>query len=132
VVDEPLAFGCAAAAASATTTIILGGATTTITIPASAATCTASNEGESFNIGAGYSTGPWDFSITYFTGEEEGLIATPGEDENTFFEIAASYTLGPGLRMSLAGLAIDFEGEAVGPADDNDGVAVVFGIHAGF
>ena len=96
------------------------------------ATCASSNEGDSFNIGVGYSTGPWDFSLTYFTGEEEGLTAIPGDDENSFVEIAASYTLGPGLRMSLSALDIDFDGDAAGPADDNNGIAVVFGVHASF
>ncbi len=123
VVDEPLGFLC-----------------TGVTI--ATAFCLATNEGESFNVGLGYSTGPWDFSISYFGGEEEGFAliaagvtnptALAGDDENEFFEIAASYTLGPGLRMSLAALSIDFEGGLVGPADDNDGIAVVFGVHAGF
>lgn len=96
------------------------------------ASCLESNEGDSFNIGVGYSTGPWDFSLSYFTGTEESLLSQSGDDENTFVEIAASYTLGPGLRLSLAALDIDFDGELPGPSDDNDGVAVVFGIHAGF
>ena len=43
-------------------------------------------------------------SITYFSGEEEGLTSNPGDDEQTFVAIAASYTLGPGLRMSLTGI----------------------------
>jgi outer membrane protein OmpU len=100
--------------------------------PIGTAFCEGSNEGGSFNIGVGYSTGPWGFSLTYFRGEEEGLTAIPGGDENSFVEIAASYTLGPGLRMSLSALDIDFDGDAAGPADDNDGIAVVFGVHAGF
>ena len=128
VVDEPLAFGCIAASAAGTVTL----GTFTAIDPAVAASCAESNEGDSFNIGVGYSTGPWDFSLSYFTGQEESLLSIPGDDENTFVEIAASYTLGPGLRLSLAVLDIDFDGEEPGSADDNSGVAVVFGIHAGF
>ena len=112
VVDDPLGFLCSGTGTSAT--------------------CASSNEGESFNIGVGYSTGPWDFSLTYFTGEEEGFTAVSGDDENTFVALAASYTLGPDLRLSASVLDIDFDGEATGPADDNDGIAVVFGVHAGF
>ena len=135
VVDEPLAFECTGATASATASRLTGVLGTTLVVdftPAAGTACLTSNEGESFNIGVGYSTGPWDFSISYFTGQEEGAVASPGEDENTFFEIAASYTLGPGLRLSLAALDVDFDCELPGPDDDNDGIAVVFGVHAGF
>jgi outer membrane protein OmpU len=113
VIDEPLGLACTGMAVGT-------------------ATCPGSNEGDSFNIGVGYSTGPWGFSLTYLTGREEGLTAVPGDEENSFVAIAASYTLGPGLRMSLSALDIDFDGDAAGPADDNDGIAVVFGVHAGF
>ena len=60
------------------------------------------------------------------------MTAVPGDEENSFVAIAASYTLGPGLRMSLSALDIDFDGDAAGPADDNNGIAVLFGVHAGF
>ena len=113
VIDEPLGLACTGMAVGT-------------------ATCPGSNEGDSFNIGVGYSTGPWGFSLTYLTGREEGLTAVRGDEENSFVAIAASYTLGPGLRMSLSALDIDFDGDAAGPADDNNGIAVIFGVHAGF
>ena len=56
-----------------------------------------------------------------------------GEDENTFVAIAASYTLGPGLRMSATVMNLDFQGDdGTTSADDNEGLAVLFGVHAGF
>jgi hypothetical protein len=113
VVDDPLGFLCSG-------------------VSVGTATCASSNEGEAFNVGIGYSTGPWDFSLTYFQGEEEGFTAISGDDENTFVALAASYTLGPGLRLSASFLDLDFDGEAPGSADDNDGIAVLFGVHAGF
>ena len=144
VVDEPLAFGCSGASAAGTATIATGpkgmgrvgdddrDGVVKIFTPAAATACLSSNEGESFNVGIGYSTGPWDFSLGYFNGREEGLVAIPGDEENTFVALAASYTLGPGLRMSATVLDLNFEGDAAGPADDNSGVAVLFGVHAGF
>jgi len=118
VVDEPLGLLCSGTAVGV-------------------AACASSNEGESFNVGIGYSTGPWDFSLTYFQGEEEGFTAASpfgagGDDENTFVALAASYTLGPGLRTSFSILDIDLDGGRPGSVDDNDGIAVVWGIHAGF
>ena len=40
--------------------------------------CASSNEGDSFNIGVGYSTGPWQLTLSYFVGQEEGLRDFPG------------------------------------------------------
>ncbi len=118
VVDEPLGFLCSC-------------------VSVGTAACASSNEGEAFNVGIGYSTGPWDFSLTYFNGQEEGFTAASaagagGDDENEFVALAASYTLGPGLRTSFTIMDIDFDGGTAGSADDNDGIAVVWGIHAGF
>ena len=113
VVEEPLGFLCSGTAVGT-------------------AVCASSNEGEAFNIGVGYKTGPWDFSLTYFNGQEEGLTAVPGDEENEFVTLAASYTLGPGLRTSLAILDISFDDDSAGSIGDNDGVAVVWGIHAAF
>ena len=45
---------------------------------ATAAICGSSNEGSSFNIGAGYSTGPWQFTLSYFRGAEDGIRDLPG------------------------------------------------------
>mgnify|MGYP001426017387 CR=1 FL=1 len=93
---------------------------------------TQSSEGTAFNIGAGYSTGPFGFSITYFHGQEEGIVANAGDVENEYFAVAASYTLGPGLRTHITFLSIDREDDTAGSAGDTDGVAVAIGINAGF
>jgi hypothetical protein len=113
IVDDPLGFLCS------------GSGTT--------ASCASSNEGTAYNVGVGYSTGPWDFSLTYFNGQEEGLTAIPGDEENEFVALAASYTLGPGLRMSATVMNLDFQGDDGSTSDDdNEGIAVLFGVHAGF
>ena len=91
-----------------------------------------SSEGASFNIGASYSTGPFGFSMTYFNGQEEGIVANAGDVENEYFAVAASYTLGPGLRTHITFLSIDREDDTAGSAGDTDGVAVAIGINAGF
>jgi len=116
VVDQGLAFNCA-----------LGGGGL-----ASSGACTASNEGESYNFGVGYNTGPWAVSATYFNGQEEGLIANPGDEENEFFTVAASYTLGPGLRTALTFLHADLSDDLPTSAGDNTGDAVIWGVFASF
>lgn len=96
-----------------------------------------STEGSSWTIGAGYTTGPWAFAASYFHGEEEGLLAQEGDDENDFFQISASYALSPGLSVNLQYLHIDREAD--GDPDDpgNSGTdsetdAVMLGVKVGF
>jgi len=76
------------------------------------ATNTTTNEGESFDVGASYSTGPWGVSLTYFHGEQEDVIATAGEDEVDSVVGAVSYALGPGITTSLSVIHSEFEDEA--------------------
>ncbi|MFQ5785015.1 MAG: porin, partial [Alphaproteobacteria bacterium] len=94
----------------------------------------ASNEGHSYNAGIGYSTGPYSFSATWFRGEEEGLLSQPGDEKNQFFNVAASYTLGPGIRTSLTYLHAELDDDTAGNANsaDNEGDAVIWGMHLGF
>ncbi|MFQ5775817.1 MAG: porin [Kiloniellaceae bacterium] len=66
------------------------------------ATRTVSEEGQSFDVGASYATGPWGVSATYFHGEEEDLLADPDDDEVDAFVGAVSYALGPGITTSLS------------------------------
>ena len=116
VIDEGLALGCTAFPSSTT-----------------AAACTQSNEGQSYEVGVGYETGPWGFSASFFQGEEEGLIANAGDEENTFFTVAGSYTLGPGIRTSLSYLhgSKDADVEGAGTSS-READAVLWGVHLGF
>jgi hypothetical protein len=72
------------------------------------------SEGQSFNVGIAYSTGPWTVGAQYFQGEVEGIVdsgAGPGgtqaagsgilhaAEEDKFYAATAglSYDLGPGI-----------------------------------
>ncbi len=94
----------------------------------------SSNEGSSFVVGVAYETGPWGISATYFHGEEEAIIAFPGDEENTFASVAASYTLGPGIRTSVTYLHGEMDADLVVPGfnEDNEVDAFVVGVHLGF
>ncbi len=135
VVDEALAFRCTAATAATTLTLGTTAGSIAFTVPAAAAACTSSNEGDSFHVGIAYETGPWGISATYFQGEEEGITAAagqPGDEENTFASIAVSYTLGPGIRTSATYLHLEVEDDLPGNAGDNEADAFIVGIHLGF
>ncbi len=99
--------------------------------------CASSNEGDSFNIGVGYSTGPWQLTLSYFVGQEEGLrdfpgLGNQGDEKSRFVELGASYLIGPGLSTSLAVVGTSFDDDFPGAGGNNDGISVVWGIHAGF
>ena len=76
-----------------------------------------SEEGQAWDAGVSYSTGPWGVSATYFHGEWE---ASPGggDDEVDAFVGAVSYALGPGITTSLSVLygKLEDEGGAEGKA----------------
>ena len=89
-----------------------------------------STEGESYDIGVSYSTGPWSFGVAYIHGEVEGAIGTPGEDEMDAASVGIEYAVAPGVTASVSGLWADWDEE--GTNSDNDGFAGSVGINFGF
>ncbi|WP_282604777.1 porin [Pelagibius sp. Alg239-R121] len=90
------------------------------------------NEGQSWDIGASYGTGPWGVSLTYFNGEAEGSAAS-GDEELQTIEAAASYALGPGIKVIGSVGYNDFDDDESGVGDDsNDGYWIVTGIKLSF
>lgn len=74
-------------------------------------TASTSNEGQSYDVGISYATGPWGISATYFHGEEEDSLADPDDDEVDAVVGAVSYALGPGITTSLSVLYGKFDNE---------------------
>lgn len=110
-----------AGTAAAAGTVLVGGVPTLVTIPGTAAN-TRTNEGQSYDIGASYTTGPWGASVTYFKGEQKDTIATPGDDKATAVVGAVSYALGPGITTSFSLMYGKMEDEAGAQADATVGV----------
>jgi hypothetical protein len=90
------------------------------------------DEGQSFDLGVSYGTGPWGVSLTYFNGEADGA-AGGGDEELQTVEAAASYALGPGIKVVGSVGWNDFSDDESG-ADDasNDGFWIVSGIKLSF
>lgn len=87
-----------------------------------------STEGDGFDIGVSYETGPIGVSLTYFHGEQEDNIAVSGEDENDSFAGSVNYALGAGVSVIGTVGYSDFEGEFADESDDNDGFYVTTGL----
>ncbi len=88
-----------------------------------------SNEGQSYDIGGSYSTGPWGVSVTYFHGEEEDDPAVSGDDEVDAIVGSVSYAVGPGITASGSVYYANFE-EETGP-ESNSTMGIV-GLHISF
>ncbi len=54
-------------------------------------------DGEAYDLGASYTTGPWAFSFTYFNGQnaDNEHIGTGFKEELEIYKIGATYDLGP-------------------------------------
>lgn len=64
---------------------------------------TNGNNGDGYNIGVAYSTGPLGVSLTYFDGERDGTTTagvTTGHAEQKTVHLSANYTLGPGVTAA--------------------------------
>lgn len=72
--------------------------------------------GEAWDAGVSYETGPWGFSATYFNGEnvdnEAALFGENNDEELEQWIVGVSYTVAQGVKLGAFGGKIDFnEGE---------------------
>jgi len=102
-------------------------------------------DGQAYDAGISYETGPWGFSFTYFHGsnvDNENATNVFGnkEDLNQYL-LGANYKLAKGVSLGAFGAYIDFSednGDAVAgtnarsPGDDVDGFIVGTGIKISF
>ncbi|MEX2453397.1 MAG: porin [Rhodospirillaceae bacterium] len=94
-------------------------------------------DGYHFQIGAGYETGPWEFTATYHHGEAESKVASvnPANDESDLWVLAAARKLGPGVLMSASLFHADWKGEDADTAtssDDNEGFGGMMRLRVSF
>ncbi|MFQ5565800.1 MAG: porin [Paracoccaceae bacterium] len=85
--------------------------------------------GEVFDVGASYTTGPWGFSVTYFRGENQDNDG-PGDETVDQFLVALSYDLAKGVNIGAYGAFVDFEEDD--HEDDVDGFIIGTGVKIKF
>lgn len=100
--------------------------------PGAAANTATSNSGSIWDVGARYRWGPNGVSLTYSHGENEAVIATPGDDEKDAAMLSYGRNLGPGVLWSVNLIWADYTGEVAGSTDDNDGMAATTAIRLSF
>lgn len=90
---------------------------------------TTSSEGFAWDAGVSYEFGPWAFGVTYFHGEDEGLLADPDQDELDSVTGGLSYALGPGITARAGVMWADWKPEN---GDSQSGIAGAVGLSFSF
>ncbi|MEM6934191.1 MAG: porin [Pseudomonadota bacterium] len=97
-------------------------------------------DGQAYDAGISYETGPWGVSFTYFKGENVDNenptnFVTGNDEELAQYLIGVNYALAKGVSLGAFGLYVDFEedtGDAGGAGDDVDGFIIGTGIKISF
>jgi len=89
----------------------------------------SSTEGQSWDVGATYGTGPWTFGITYFNGEGSGDVFNPGTDTMQAVQGGLWYALGPGIDLGAGVMWVDWETE---DGEEQSGIAGALGLSFSF
>ena len=95
-------------------------------------TGTSSNDGKAWELGVSYATGPYTVSAGYMNADNKGTTATAGSNEDTKWNVSATYDMGAGV--ALTGTYYNSEADAEGTAatTKTSVSGVIAGIEVGF
>jgi predicted porin len=88
---------------------------------------------ESYDIGVGYTTGPWSLGLSYMR-QENGIVNATGTNTNDVYAFGTTYDMGAGLQVyGELWHAKSSNGEAVPKAGSkNDGTGLITGVRVKF
>ena len=89
------------------------------------------NDGNAFDVGVSYSTGPWSVGTMAFYSETENP-GFNGDDEYQAYQVGLAYTLGTGVEASVSGLYAKYEGGTGNVGTETDGLQVISGLALSF
>ncbi len=89
-------------------------------------------DGEAWELGVGYETGPYSLSAAYMTSSNKGTAATAGDNEDEAWQIVATYDLGAGVALTATYFDIEADAEGTGNTTKRDGSGLIAGIEVGF
>ena len=89
-------------------------------------------DGESYDIGVQYATGPWTFSLTYFHGENEDTSGSTSEEDVDFYRLGADYELAKGIDLKLLGGYQEYENDDGVGVNEIEGFVIGTGIGLSF
>lgn len=86
----------------------------------------------SHDFGVKFKAGKNNFSVGYMHVENDASETVAGEDQTDAVMVSYRRDLGPGVQYRLNFIWADYDGEAVGSADDNDGIALTTSVRLAF
>jgi hypothetical protein len=89
------------------------------------------DEFQVYDLGVGYSTGPWSVSLTGIYSQSE-INATGNEDDFIEGNIGVNYALGSGVSVFASGAYGEIENESAGAVANNDYVSLLSGVGVSF
>ncbi len=99
--------------------------------PSTAGTGANRVDGEGYDIGASYTTGPLAVSLTFHRGtNDDNPVASPSSDEDEFTQVALSgkYVLGPGISLEGVLFTGEFDGNSTTTPSNNSFSGLVAGV----
>lgn len=93
-----------------------------------------STEGNAWELGVSYETGPYAVSAGYMVAKNDGVIATVGENKDTRWNVAATYDMGAGVVLMADYYHAKNDKEGTGTAANaaRSVSGVIAGIEVGF
>lgn len=89
-------------------------------------------DGEAWDAGVQYATGPYAVSLSYFRSKVGGTVTTAGDDEIQLWQASGKYNLGAGVDV-LASLGwAKFDDETTSSSNNNEGWTVMTGLGLSF
>jgi outer membrane protein OmpU len=89
-------------------------------------------DGNGWELGVGYETGPYSLSAAYMNVDNKGTAAVTSDNEDTAWQVVATYDLGAGVALSATYFNIEADGEGTAATTDREGSGLIAGIEVGF
>ncbi|OEJ64116.1 porin [Magnetovibrio blakemorei] len=91
-----------------------------------------SNDGNAWELGVGYVTGPYSVSAGYMVAKDDGTVAVAGSDKDTKWKIAGTYDMGAGVALTANYFQNKRDGEGTAATTNSTISGVIAGIEVNF
>ena len=95
------------------------------------ATGSSAADGEAWELGVSYATGPYSVSAGYMAAKNKDTVATPGDNKDTKWNIAATYDMGAGVALTADYFHSKADPEGNGTSIANGKSTTISGLIAG-
>lgn len=97
----------------------------------SGGTNSTTNDGNAWELGVAYETGPYSVAVGYNNAQSKGTVATAGDNEDTRWNVGAAYDLGAGVALTANYFHAKSNPEGTGTTTATGKESTVSGVIAG-